>query len=77
MRKTLEKEVLTFREACDFLRVGKAVLYSLARGGILGKKVGREWRFLKDDLISWLASGEETAAPSDAQRHERQARAQS
>jgi len=69
MRKTSEKEVLTFREACDFLRVGKAVLYGLARGGALGKKVGREWRFLKDDLITWLATGEESTAAGDARRH--------
>lgn len=48
-------EVLTIREASQFLRIGKTTLYKLARKEeIPARKVGREWRFVKSELIRWL-----------------------
>jgi len=48
-------EILTIKEASEFLKIGKTTLYKLARGGeIPARKVGREWRFVKDKLIEWI-----------------------
>ena len=48
-------EILTIKEASQFLKIGKTTLYKLARNGeIPARKVGREWRFVKSELIKWL-----------------------
>lgn len=54
MRKSMD-EILTIKEASQFLKIGKTTLYKLARNGeIPGRKVGREWRFVKDKIIEWV-----------------------
>lgn len=48
-------EVLTAREAADFLRVSVETMYRLvATGHVLGQKVGRVWRFRRVDLVAFL-----------------------
>ncbi len=48
-------EVLTLEEAAAFLKVSETLVYQLARSGSLpGRKVGREWRFLRSVLLEWL-----------------------
>lgn len=50
-----EDEVLTLEEAAAFLKVSETLVYQLARSGSLpGRKVGREWRFLRSALLEWL-----------------------
>lgn len=50
-------EVLTGREAATLLRVSMKTLLRLAREGLLpGRKVGREWRFVRSELLAWLTS---------------------
>jgi len=53
MEKT--EEILTIDQTGKFLKVGKSTLYKMARNGkIPASKVGREWRFVKSDIIKWI-----------------------
>ncbi|MDR6219695.1 helix-turn-helix domain-containing protein [Deinococcus soli (ex Cha et al. 2016)] len=48
-------EVLTLEELAAYLKVSETTAYALVRGGeIPGRKVGREWRFLKARVTHWL-----------------------
>jgi len=49
------EEILTLEEASQLLRISKEALYQYARGGrIPAKKVGRQWRFIRTQVINWL-----------------------
>jgi excisionase family DNA binding protein len=51
-------EVLTLREAADFLRCSPDTVKRHARAGELpASKIGRVWRFRRADLDEWLANG--------------------
>ena len=59
-------EVLTLEELAAFLKVSETTAYALVRGGeVPGRKVGREWRFLKARVVDWLMRAG-SAAHSDA-----------
>ena len=61
-------EVLNLEEAADYLRVSKGtVLRMIAQQGLPGRRVGKEWRFLRAALADWLR------APSPKERLLRQA----
>lgn len=48
-------EVLTFSEACTFLRLSKPTLLKLVHSGaIRGRRVGRDWRFLRSELTAYV-----------------------
>ncbi len=48
-------EVLTLEELAAFLKVSETTAYALVRTGELpGRKVGREWRFLRAAVVDWL-----------------------
>ena len=48
-------DVLTADEAADYLRVSRKTLYRLiAAGKLPGRKVGRSWRFRREELIAVL-----------------------
>lgn len=48
-------EVMTLEEVAKMLRVSEQTIYELARSGNLpGRKVGREWRFLKHSILEWF-----------------------
>ena len=48
--------VLTLEEAAELLRVDAAGVAELAEAGELpGRKVGGEWRFAREALLSWLS----------------------
>jgi excisionase family DNA binding protein len=50
------KEVLTPKEAAEYLSVHVRTLYRLVKKGeIPGRKVGGSWRFKKDALDAWLS----------------------
>ena len=58
----LTENVLTLSEAAEFLRVSEKTLGQMARrGGAPGQRVGREWRFLRSALESWLAGESQNA----------------
>jgi excisionase family DNA binding protein len=48
-------DVFTAEEAAKFLKVSRKTLYHLVKNaGLPGKKVGRAWRFRKEDLEAYL-----------------------
>jgi excisionase family DNA binding protein len=47
--------VMTLEEAAGFLKVSETTVYQLLRSGELkARKVGREWRILKSQLVEFL-----------------------
>ena len=51
-------EILTIQELSDYLKVPVSTLYKLVReGSIPSFKVGKHWRFHKDAIDKWIASG--------------------
>ncbi len=49
------REVLNSEEAADLLGVKPFTIRTYARRGVIpGKKLGNEWRFVKNDLLAWL-----------------------
>jgi len=54
-------EVMNLREAAEFLRVSEKTVGDLARAATIPcQKVGREWRFLRTAIVSWLAQEDST-----------------
>jgi excisionase family DNA binding protein len=52
---SLEGEILTVHDVARFLRVPKSTVYKLARAGELpASKIGKHWRFLRQDLQAWI-----------------------
>lgn len=69
-------EVLNFDEAADFLGVSTKTFAKVLRSENLpGRKVGREWKFTRQSLLDWIASGQtrdfmdEDEAPEGAESH--------
>ena len=55
----MEKEILNLQEASVFLQVGERTLLKLLREEhIPGRKIGREWRFSRESLLTWLSEGD-------------------
>jgi len=51
----MTKEVLTSKEALEYLRITQKTLLKLVKEGQLkGNKVGRNYRFLKEDLDRFI-----------------------
>ncbi len=47
--------VLTVAEVATYLRIPKATVYKLVRQEkIPAHKVGKHWRFMRDELEGWL-----------------------
>ena len=52
-------DVLNLTEVADLLRVTNQTIYNMIRDGRLkAYKVGREWRFFRKDVESFMSSGE-------------------
>ena len=48
-------EVLTIREVAKYLRIKERTVYNLAqKGEIPAFKVGRQWRFLRNNLLAFI-----------------------
>jgi excisionase family DNA binding protein len=55
MNKIAREELLTAKEACEYLKVAPRTLYRHIREHqIPALKLGREWRFIKSELDKWL-----------------------
>ena len=53
-----EKEILNLDEAAAFLGVSlKTFLRTLRMENLPGRKVGRDWKFSRAALVTWVASG--------------------
>lgn len=56
-------DILTLEEAADYLRVHIRTIHRLlARGELHAKKVGRAWRFHREDLEAYVRGN--TATPT-------------
>lgn len=55
----MHNDILNLVQAIEFLGVSEKTLIKLLREEhIPARKIGREWRFSRDALIAWLASGD-------------------
>ena len=55
-QETME-EVLTTREAAQFLKVSELTVRKMIREGSLpAHRMGRKWAFLRSELVAWLKS---------------------
>lgn len=55
MEKSVKEEVLTIKEASDYLKIAEKTLYRFIREqNMPAFKLGREWRFKKSLLDSWI-----------------------
>lgn len=67
-------EVMTLEDLAAYLKISETTAYQLVRSGAIpGRKVGREWRFLKRRIETWLmqdstddATGENGTVQLDA-----------
>ena len=51
-------QLLTAEEVADFLRVKPATVYEWAKSGkIPASKVGRLWRFQREQIEEWVRNG--------------------
>lgn len=48
-------EVMGIKEVSEFLKTGTTTIYALARKKkIPARKIGREWKFLKSEIMEWM-----------------------
>ena len=49
------EQIFTIKELAKYLKINTVTAYRLASSGrIPGFKVGRQWRFAKDDINRWI-----------------------
>lgn len=54
----MAKELMTVDEVAEYLRVKPSSVYEWAQNGkIPAAKVGRLWRFHRDEIEAWVRSG--------------------
>jgi putative molybdopterin biosynthesis protein len=58
-----EGELLKSTEVARLLRVHPKQVYRLIDQGMPGRRVGSEWRFLRDEVLAWSAQRERGATP--------------
>lgn len=57
-------DVLNLEETAEFLRVSNQTVYNMIRDGrIKAYKAGREWRILHSDILAYMNSSANNAAP--------------
>lgn len=50
-------EVMTSAQAAELLQMNRIYLVTLARDGTIpGHRFGRHWRFLRSELLAWIAA---------------------
>jgi excisionase family DNA binding protein len=63
------KEIMTPREAAEYLSVHVRTIYRLVKNGdIPGRKVGGSWRFKKNALDDWLSLRENPSSTEKGQK---------
>lgn len=51
-------DVLTAKQAAEFLQLSAETVKAKARAGLMpAAKVGREWRFSRRQLLAWIEAG--------------------
>lgn len=57
-----DDDILDSYEAAELLKIGRQVLLRECRAGrVPASRVGVQWRFSRQRLLDWIASGENTA----------------
>jgi excisionase family DNA binding protein len=52
----LDNEILTVNEVSELLKIHESTVYKMLReGSIPAFKIGSDWRFVKDQIVRWLA----------------------
>lgn len=52
-------DILTIKEAAEFLRIERKLLYKLIdTGEISAKRVGKSWRISRETLVAYIFKGE-------------------
>jgi excisionase family DNA binding protein len=55
---TINDKWLTVDELAIYLKMGRTKLYTMAqRGDIPGSKIGKQWRFDREEIDEWIKSG--------------------
>jgi len=55
MAKEPKNELLTAEETCRYLKISQRTLYRYLRSHqIPAFKLGKEWRFVRSDLVQWI-----------------------
>ena len=50
-----EQRVMTIKQVSEYLKIPASTIYELAKKGkIRGVKLGKHWRFLEEDILSYL-----------------------
>ena len=63
----MSDEILTLKGVAALLKVAEKTIYTLAqRGGIPGIKVGRQWRFRRQDLEQWIDTQSQSHSQSSS-----------
>ena len=58
----IEDETLTVAEVAEILKLGPRTIYKLAKKRIIpARRVGKEWRILRSELIKYLQQTSPTA----------------
>ena len=51
-------ELMTLDELAQYLRLSKITLYKMSKKGrIPANKVGRQWRYRKEEIDKWMKEG--------------------
>ena len=52
----IEPEILTVKEVSELLKIHESTVYKMIREGRIPVfMIGAEWRFLKDQIVHWMA----------------------
>lgn len=71
----MDKAILDVEGAATLLGVSARTGYNLARkGDVPATRVGREWRFARQNLIAWVANGSQADQLAAAPRNGRVAK---
>lgn len=63
------EQIMTADEVCAFLKIPLSTLYSLTkRGKIRGAKIGKHWRYMKEDIMDYLLGPSRRQGRSGFQR---------
>jgi excisionase family DNA binding protein len=65
------RKFMTAKEVSEFLRIPLSTVYGLSQKGVLrGKKVGKHWRYLEEEIVGLFVPGEALAAAVSALEEE-------
>jgi excisionase family DNA binding protein len=58
-------EILTPSQVASLLQIHVKTVYRLASEGVIpGSRIGRSWRFRKDDILGLVSRGETVRSPA-------------